>query len=127
MNLHSKARTCPASRGLIAKRMLKGAWSEDQAATLGISARTAFKWLSRYRAEGEAGLVEQLAAPPQSPADLSRATSPDCASAAIPAYGPPDCPTTPDAPLHRCQGTEAGRAAAASRPRPSRARRALRA
>ncbi len=31
MNLHSKARTCPASRGLIAKRMLKGAWSEDQA------------------------------------------------------------------------------------------------
>ncbi len=67
MNLHSKARTCPASRGLIAKRMLKGAWSEDQAATLGISARTAFKWLSRYRAEGEAGLVDRSSRPHHSP------------------------------------------------------------
>ena len=71
MNLHSKARTCPASRELIAKRMLDGAWSEDQAATLGISARTAFKWLARYRAEGEAGLEDRSSRPHHSPRQTS--------------------------------------------------------
>ena len=67
MNLHSKARTCPASRALIAKRMLRGAWSEEQAATFGISSRTAFKWLSRYRSEGEAGLLDRSSRPHHSP------------------------------------------------------------
>jgi transposase len=57
MNLHSKARTCPASRVLVAKRLEAGVWSKDQAAALGISQRTAYKWLARFRSEGEAGLL----------------------------------------------------------------------
>jgi transposase len=57
MNLHSRARTCPASRELIAKRLQSGAWSWDQAAVFGISERTAFKWLARYRTEGEVELT----------------------------------------------------------------------
>ena len=67
MNLHSKARTCPASRALVAKRLEQRAWSEDQAATLGISQRTAYKWLARYRAEGEAGLVDRSSRPHRIP------------------------------------------------------------
>jgi transposase InsO family protein len=67
MNLHSKARTCPASRELIARRMLGRAWSEDQATTFGISERTAFKWLARFRAEGAAGLVDRSSRPHRSP------------------------------------------------------------
>jgi transposase InsO family protein len=67
MNLHSRARTCPASRELIAKRLQSGAWSWDQAAVFGISERTAFKWLARYRTEGEAGLSDRSSRPRRSP------------------------------------------------------------
>lgn len=67
MNLHSRARTCPASRALIAQRLSRGAWSEDQAAVFGITQRTAFKWLARYRAEGEAGLRDRTSRPHRSP------------------------------------------------------------
>lgn len=55
MNVHSKARTTPFSRELIAQRMEEAAWSSNQAAILGISQRTAYKWLARYPAEGSAG------------------------------------------------------------------------
>lgn len=79
MNLHSKARTCPASRGLIAKRMLSGAWSSDQAPTFGISERTAFKWLARYRAEGGAGLKDRSSRPHHCP----RLTSADRQAAIV--------------------------------------------
>ncbi len=64
MNLHSKARTCPESRALLVRRVSSEAWSADQAsAALGVSTRTAFKWLSRYRAEGEAGLRDRSSRP----------------------------------------------------------------
>jgi transposase len=64
MNLHSKARTTPFSRGLIVERMASAAWSEDQAAaSLGISVRTAYKWLARYRNEGSPGLMDRSSRP----------------------------------------------------------------
>jgi transposase InsO family protein len=68
MNVHSKARTTPFSRELIARRMEEAAWSEDQAAALGISERTAYKWLSRYRAEGTVGLRDRSSRPHVIPA-----------------------------------------------------------
>jgi transposase InsO family protein len=68
MNVHSKARTTPFSRELIAHRMEEAAWSSDQAATLGISQRTAYKWLARYRAEGTAGLADRSSRPHVIPA-----------------------------------------------------------
>ena len=64
MNLHSKARTCPASRALLVERMTSAAWSADQAAgAAGITPRTAFKWLARYRREGTAGLLDRSSRP----------------------------------------------------------------
>ena len=64
MNLHSKARTCPASRALLVERMTSAAWSADQAAAaLGIATRTAFKWLARYRSGGYAALRDRSSRP----------------------------------------------------------------
>jgi len=63
MNVHSRARTTPFSRERIARRMEEAAWSEDQAAALGISERTAYKWLARYRAEGCLGLLDRSSRP----------------------------------------------------------------
>lgn len=73
MNLHSRARTCPASRVLIARRLEDRVWSKDQAAALGISQRTGYKWLARYRAEGEAGLRDRSSRPHR----LPRLTAPE--------------------------------------------------
>jgi len=64
MNLHSRARTCPASRALLVERMTRAAWSADQAAAaLGVTPRTAFKWLRRYPAEGIEGLQDRSSRP----------------------------------------------------------------
>ena len=64
MNVHSRARTNPYSRALIVNR---AAWSEDQAAALGVSLRTGFKWKSRYRNEGPAGLQDRSSRPHRMP------------------------------------------------------------
>ena len=65
MNLHSRARTCPASRALLVERVTCAAWSADQAAAAaGITPRTAFKWLRRHREEGAAGLLDRSSRPP---------------------------------------------------------------
>jgi hypothetical protein len=53
MNIHSNARTCPNSRAVIVDHVRAKAWSEDQAAAMGVSARTGFKW--RFREEHQAG------------------------------------------------------------------------
>src|SRR5213083_2913815 len=64
MKLHGKARTCPHSRLLLCRRVLVEGWSLAQAAeAAGVSERTAAKWVARYRAEGEAGLLDRSSAP----------------------------------------------------------------
>jgi transposase InsO family protein len=63
MRLHANAATCPKSRSLIVRRFLDGRSSETLAAEFGISERTVFKWVARYRAEGEAGLLDRSSAP----------------------------------------------------------------
>jgi transposase InsO family protein len=63
MKLHGNARTCPKSRRLLVDR-LEGGWSLTEAAeAAGVSERTAAKWLSRWRAEGETGLQDRSSAP----------------------------------------------------------------
>ncbi len=72
MNVHPCARTVPFSRALLVRRHLEHGWSlADAAVAAGVSARTAYKWLARFRAEGEAGLVDRSCRPSRSP----RATS----------------------------------------------------
>ena len=76
MNLHSRARTCPASRALLVERMTRAAWSADQAAAaLGVTPRTAFKWLRRYRAEGKEGLQDRSSRPRGLPSRTSEERS----------------------------------------------------
>ena len=64
MKLHANARTCPHSRRLIAVRVLEQGWTLAAAAeAAGASVRTASKWVARYRAEGEEGLVDRSSEP----------------------------------------------------------------
>ena len=64
MTLHSNARTCPRSRRLLADRVLVEGWSLAAAAeAAGVSERTAWKWVDRFRREGVAGLEDRCSAP----------------------------------------------------------------
>ena len=58
MDIHHNARTCPRSRKLIIQRVKEHGQSvQDVAQSLGISERTVYKWLARYRAQGPNRLV----------------------------------------------------------------------
>ena len=71
MKIHANARTCPNSRILLVKRIEEENWSLMVAAeAAGISERSARKWLARWRAEGEAGLLDRSSAPKRVPAPL---------------------------------------------------------
>ena len=68
MNLHSGARTCPASRALLVQRVLELGWSVTRSAeAAGISRRTAHKWLARYEATDAGSLVDRSSRPRRSP------------------------------------------------------------
>lgn len=70
MNLHANHRTCPSSRRLICLRVLEEGWTLQQAAeAAGCSARTAGKWVSRYRA-GDRLLLDRSSRPRRSPTRL---------------------------------------------------------
>jgi len=71
MKILANARTCPNSRRLLVKRIEEENWSLMVAAeAAGISERSARKWLSRWRAEGEAGLLDRSSAPQRVPSRL---------------------------------------------------------
>ena len=73
MKLHANARTCPNSRRLLVKRIEEEGWSLAAAAeAAGVSERTAAKWLARWRAEGEAGLLDRSSAPKRVPSAAGR-------------------------------------------------------
>jgi len=68
MKLHGNARTCPKSRRLLVERILGEGWSlTAAAAAAGVSERTARKWVARFRAEGEVGLLDRSSAPKRIP------------------------------------------------------------
>ena len=65
MNLHSGARTCPASRALLIHRVRETGWSVQRAAAAaGISRQSAHKWLSRYR-DGDPGSLHDRSSRPR--------------------------------------------------------------
>ena len=71
MNIHPCARTCPAGRALLTRRVLSLGWSVGEAAeAAGVSKRTAYKWLKRLREEGGAGLCDRSSRPHRSPTRL---------------------------------------------------------
>ncbi|PYQ49188.1 MAG: IS481 family transposase [Acidobacteria bacterium] len=64
MDVHKNARSCPASRALLVERVLEQGWSVAAAAeAIGVSRRTGWKWLSRYRTEGAEGLRDRSSRP----------------------------------------------------------------
>ena len=67
MELHNNARSCPASRVLLVRRILGGMPVTGAASAAGISKRTAFKWKRRFLEAGEAALVDRSSRPHRIP------------------------------------------------------------
>jgi len=68
MKLHPNARTTPHTRRLIVHRVTRQGWTAVEAAeATGISVRTVFKWIARFRDEGYAGLRDRPSTPRRSP------------------------------------------------------------
>ncbi|HVN59884.1 MAG TPA: IS481 family transposase [Gaiellaceae bacterium] len=64
MRLHRNAALSWSGRRLLAERVLEQGWTLRAAAeAAGVSVRCARKWAGRYRAAGEAGLVDRSSAP----------------------------------------------------------------
>ena len=73
MNSHKNARLGFAGRVCLVERVLRDGWSGTQAAqAFGVSARTVWKWVQRYRTEGRPGLRDRTARPHRSPRQLRR-------------------------------------------------------
>jgi transposase InsO family protein len=64
MNLHANAALSLNRRRLLCERVVVDAWTVTKAAEAAeVSVRCARKWVGRYRAEGESGLLDRSSAP----------------------------------------------------------------
>ena len=79
MNSHINARTTPYARARMVARREAGVPVAEIASAFGISERTVFKWLARFSAEGEAGLLNRSSRPHRAP----RAVAPPLREAAL--------------------------------------------
>ena len=65
---HANARLTEFGRLLLVQRITELGWPPAQAAeALGVSRATAYKWLGRYRAHGQAGLADRSSRPHRCP------------------------------------------------------------
>ena len=72
MNSHKHARLTAKGRALLVSRVLDEGWSVGAASeAAGVSKRTGFKWLARFRSEGAVGLVDRSSRPLRSPRALA--------------------------------------------------------
>ncbi len=68
MNIHENARLTPQGRALMVSRILNESWRvADAAGSAGVSERTAYKWLGRYRSGGAAALNDRKPTPGRCP------------------------------------------------------------
>ena len=68
MNSHKHARLTPMGRALLVSRVLEMGWTVAAASQAGgISCRTGYKWLARFKAEGPAGLLDRSSRPRRMP------------------------------------------------------------
>jgi transposase InsO family protein len=75
MRLHGNARTCPNSRRLLVERVLEEGWSVTAAAeAAGVTERTVYRWVRRWREQGVVGLVDRSSRPHASPRQLPART-----------------------------------------------------
>ena len=72
MNSHKHARLTPKGRALLVSRVLDEGWTvADASMAAGVSKRTSYKWLARFKAEGELGLLDRSSRPRHCPRGLS--------------------------------------------------------
>ncbi|HOY35835.1 MAG TPA: IS481 family transposase [Piscinibacter sp.] len=72
MNSHKHARLTPKGRALLVSRVLDEGWTvADASMAAGVSKRTSYKWLARFKAEGERGLLDRSSRPRRCPRGLS--------------------------------------------------------
>jgi transposase InsO family protein len=68
MKVHANAPLGPKGREIMVLRVVEQGWSITEAAlAAGVSDRTCSKWLKRYLADGEAGLLDRSSAPKSIP------------------------------------------------------------
>src|SRR4051812_23546193 len=68
MKVHANAALTLNARRRMVGRVVEQGWSMTKAATAAeVSDRTCSKWVTRYRAEGEAGLLDRSSAPSSIP------------------------------------------------------------
>jgi transposase InsO family protein len=72
---HANARTTVFARKLIVDRVLAGHRPGEVAKQLGVSRQTVYKWVRRWRAEGQAGLADRSSRPHDMPRQTSAETS----------------------------------------------------
>ena len=72
---HANARTTVFARKLIVDRVLAGHRPGEVAKQLGVSRQTVYKWVRRWRAEGEAGLADRSSRPHRMPRRTPPATT----------------------------------------------------
>jgi transposase InsO family protein len=64
MQVHARARLTPKGRLFVVHRVLEHGWSPAAAAdAAGVAERTVYRWLARFRSQGEAGLRDRSSAP----------------------------------------------------------------
>ena len=72
---HRRARLTPFGRRLLVERVLVLGWSAAEAATAaGVSRATCYKWVRRYRSEGQAGLLDRSSRPFRCPHTVGQRT-----------------------------------------------------
>jgi transposase len=72
MNSHKHARLTAKGRALLVRRVLEEGWKVAAAAeAAGVSGRTAYKWLARFKFEGLQGLADRSSRPRRSPSALT--------------------------------------------------------
>ena len=68
MKIHKNARLTPKGREILVCRIVnEGLRVEEAAQASGVSVRTAYKWLARYRAQGREGLQDGSSRPVSCP------------------------------------------------------------
>jgi transposase InsO family protein len=68
MEVHANAPLSPIGRRRVVDRVIVEGWSVAAAAeAAGVTERTVYRWLARFRADGQAGLVDRRSVPGQIP------------------------------------------------------------
>jgi transposase InsO family protein len=74
VTIHPNAKLTPQARQLLVQRVLDLGWSmQDAAQAVGVSVRTGWRWLRRFRDGGRAALHDRRSTPHRRPRQTSRA------------------------------------------------------